>query len=117
MPAGTDLPDDSKKFVVCIPEDLELPLDQRDVLSHGLRLVPSPKHVDEDGFYIRWRASTALLSKLHAFFNDPNKGFINPGSEADDDPFMKYKWKTSNWTRSSNPACVERFIERCKDEI
>ena len=55
--------------------------------------------------------------KLHAFFTDPNKGFIDPGSEADDDPFMKYKWKTSNWTRSSNPACVERFIERCKDEI
>ena len=71
MPRVVDSSVDTKRLVVCIPEGLDLPSDQRDVLSRGLCFVPKPKHVEKseilhqmDKFYRR--------IKLHAFFNDQN---------------------------------------------
>ena len=62
-------------------------------------------------FYIRW-------TKLHAFFNDQNKGFIDiTPDDDDDDPFSKYNRKPSKWTPPYNPDCVDRFIDRRKEEI
>ena len=46
MPTEADRSVDTKGLVVCIPEDQVVPLGQRDVLSPGLRFVPTAEYVD-----------------------------------------------------------------------
>ena len=118
MPRVVDSSADIKRLVICIPEDLDLPSDQRDMLSHGLRFVPTPKHVDKSEILHQMDKLYRRI-KLHAFFNDQNKGFIDitPDDDDDADQFSKYNRKPSKWTPPYNPDCVDRFIDRCKEEI
>ena len=108
MPTEADRSVDTKGLVVCIPQDQVVPLGQRDVLSRGLRFDPTAEYVDQNSvLYEIWQIFPT--KKLHAFFNDPNKGFINTRQ---DDPLSKYNQKPSNLTNSS---CVGRFVDWCKE--
>ena len=85
-PSNND--DDNKHIVVTIPEDLELSSFERKVKAKGLTFIPTPKTIDAsvvndcvDKFFRR--------VKLHAYFNNPNQGFID-FNEEDDDLFRKY---------------------------
>ena len=85
-PSNSD--DDNKHIVVTVPEDLELSSVERKVLAKGLTFIPTPKTIDAsvvndcvDKFFMR--------VKLHAYFNNPNQGFIDFNYE-DDDFFRKY---------------------------
>ena len=80
--------DDNKHIVVTIPEDQEVSSFERKVLAKGLTFIPTPKTIDAsvvndcvDTFFRR--------VKLHAYFNNPNQGFIDFNDE-DDDLFRKY---------------------------
>ena len=55
--------------------------------------------------------------KLHAYFNDPNKGlFIDP-DESNFDPMSKYSTKKSRWTPPFVHESIDNFIDICKKEI
>ena len=107
--------DDISKLVVTIPEDLQLSTQERNVLAKGLRYIPTPNCIDRtkmndsvDKFFRR--------IKLHAYFNDPNKGFIDP-DESNFDPMSKYSTKKSRWTPPFVHESIDNFIDICKKEI
>ena len=113
LPASNPTVNAETKTVVTIPEDLALTDEEKEVLAKGLNFVPAPKHLDKistlqdlDEFYRR--------IKLHAFFNDPNKAFIN-GSE--EDHFHNYKQKNSSWVPPTSDEAIENFILKCRDDI
>ena len=99
--------------VIFIPESVELPDDQRDVLARGLRFIPTPRGINPSDVNFELERFYRRV-KLHAFFNDQNRGFTDIRSD-DVDDFSKYNRKPSNWTPSANPLCVDRFIDRCRE--
>ena len=54
--------------------------------------------------------------KLHAYFNDPNQGFVDSDDDIDDE-FRKYAKKKSTWTPPSVHDAIDDFMSRCRDEI
>ena len=54
--------------------------------------------------------------KLHAYFNDPYKGFIDL-DESDFDPMSKYSTKKYRWTPPFVHESIDNFIDICKCEI
>ena len=106
--------DNISKLVVTIPEDLPLSTQERNVLAKGLRYIPKPNCID------RTKMNDSVVKffrriKLHAYFNDPNKGFIDP-NESDFDPMSKYNTKKSRWTPPFVLESVDNFIDICKCE-
>ena len=107
--------DDDKTIVVTIPDDLELSVEERKVLAKGLTFIPTPQFIDQtvvndsvDKFFRR--------VKLHAYFNDPNQGFVDSDDDIDDE-FRKYAKKKSTWTPPSVHDAIDDFMSRCRDEI
>lgn len=75
--------------------------------------IPTPRSLDKsstlhdpDKFYGR--------VKLPAFFNDPNKGFIDVSEE---DEYNKYRKTNSKWIPPTTVQGIDNFISRCKEEI
>ena len=104
----------NRKSVVCIPENLDISDSERDVLSKGLKFIHTPSQTNEtevnfllERFYRR--------VKLHAYFNDPNESSTDLRLE--EDPFLKYNRKPSDWVPPTTPPAVEAFIERCREEV
>ena len=105
--------EDDGRVVVTIPEDLELSEDEKKVLSKGLTFVPTIDFLDKsstlhdlDKFYRR--------VKLHAFFNDPNRGFIDI---TEDDEYKRYRKTNSSWIPPISVHGIDNFISRCKEEV
>ena len=65
---------------------VDLPDDQHEVLARGLRFIPTPRNeinFQLERFYRR--------VKLHAFFNDQNRGFSDMNPDDDDDYDLQSK--------------------------
>ena len=106
---------DSFYLVRTIPSDLELSTNERNVLAKGLKFIPAPKNNDRNVI----NDSVARFFRkirLHAYFNDPNKGFMEIPDDVDD-PFAKYKKRSSKWTPTDSPLVIDNFISRCREEI
>lgn len=106
------------KPVVTIPPDLDLSDAERNILSKGLKFVPTQQRVDHfqlgqdiEAFYRRL--------KLHAFFNDANRTLNGNQSDTpnEDNPYKKFQPK-STWTPREEPnPTVSTYIARCRAEI
>ena len=98
--------------VVTIPPDLDLTVDERKVLSKGLNRVPVEEQANEfdlrrnlDAFYRRIRLT------YHFQDQENSDGYA-------EDTFDTLQRRRSSWTPPEGESrTVDKFIDKCRDEI